>query len=493
MVRSTCAYLGCATVTRRRPKSWHSARPLSVAAAALARERGLLHDQGHVIACVRHRKLIYGLLPSSAPLPPVPEPAAPLPDAISSSSSSSSSPSSAHNPSDGLPMAVLLSAVQLSMSTPAVVLQSALPAPQSNPHLPSATASVHPGVRPLAFTDRRAPTHPHAQVVHPRQQPRFGRALTGPQVEERAQQRQARRNGVPWRSKRAEREARSYARDWAHMEEEGGNRYTIWPLLAICALCEKTTCHSWDGEDKVQGGRPGCHSYMRLVGINNVIHDHICIRLECTGQDCGREVTISNQDMKKLRYVNLPATIRQSSFSSYILKLALFHLAAGCRTSSLHRVWELQPLSAMAMQHTGSSTDESGCSQCPHSHHSAGCGVEDVGAGSAPGSEIGAAAGEGGTEEVVRSTSTDAEGEAEEKVGEDEAEEDNEDGGRRSVVVEEEGVTSTGSGLVGREGALGPRGTGAIAYRLSREGRMGSTLSLHSGLRRIGIVVLHAA
>ena len=133
------------------------------------------------------------------------------------------------------------------------------------------------------------------------------------------------------------------------MEEEGGNRYTIWPLLAICALCEKTTCHSWDGEDKVQGGRPGCHSYMRLVGISNVIHDHICIRLECTGQDCGREVTISNQDMKKLRYVNLPATIRQSSFSSYILKLALFHLAAGCRTSSLHRVWELQPLSAMAM------------------------------------------------------------------------------------------------------------------------------------------------
>ena len=146
------------------------------------------------------------------------------------------------------------------------------------------------------------------------------------------------------------------------------------------------------------------------------------------------------------------------------------------------------------MQHTGSSTDESGCSQYPHSHHSGGCGVEDVGAGSAPGSEIGAAAGEGGTEEVVvRSISTVAEGKAEEKVGEEEAEEDNEDGGRRSVVVEEEGVTSTGSGLVGREGALAPRGTGAIAYRLSREGRMGSTLSLHSGLRRIGIVVVYAA
>ena len=54
--------------------------------------------------------------------------------------------------------------------------------------------------------------------------------------------------------------------------------------------------------------------------------------------------------------------------------------------------------------------------------------------------------------------------------------------------MEAEGSTTTASGLVGREGALPPRGTGAIAYRLPREGRMGSTLSLHSGLRRVGIV-----
>ena len=51
------------------------------------------------------------------------------------------------------------------------------------------------------------------------------------------------------------------------------------------------------------------------------------------------------------------------------------------------------------------------------------------------------------------------------------------------------GWTTTGSGLVGRKGALASRRTGAIAYRLPREGRMGSTLSLHSGLRRVGIGV----
>ena len=191
MVRSTCAYLGCATVIRRRPKTWHSARPLSVAAAALARERRLLHDQGHVIACVRHRKQIYELLPSSALLPPVSEPASPLPAAVSSSSSSSSP--SVHMPDGGLPMAVLLSAVQLSISTPAVVLQST--SPQSFLHLPSVVAPVQPGVRPLAFGDRRAPTHPHAEVVHPRQQPRFRRALTGPEVEEQSQQRQEQESG----------------------------------------------------------------------------------------------------------------------------------------------------------------------------------------------------------------------------------------------------------------------------------------------------------
>ena len=56
-------------------------------------------------------------------------------------------------------------------------------------------------------------------------------------------------------------------------------------------------------------------------------------------------------------------------------------------------------------------------------------------------------------------------------------------------MVEAVGVTITGSGLVGREGALASRRTGAIAYRLPREGRMGSTLSLHSGLRRVGIGV----
>ena len=100
------------------------------------------------------------------------------------------------------------------------------------------------------------------------------------------------------------------------------------------------------------------------------------------------------------------------------------------------------------------------------------------------------ATGEGGMEAAERATSTDAEGEAEEEEGEVEAEDDNEDGrGRRSDVVELVGVTTTGSGLVGREGALASRGTGAIAYRLPREGRMGSTLSLHSGLRRVGIGV----
>ena len=126
------------------------------------------------------------------------------------------------------------------------------------------------------------------------------------------------------------------------MRNKGGNGYITYPLSGIHSLGEKTICHSWDGEDTATGGRQGCWSFMRLVGIRHVVHDHVLIRLRCSAEGCGREVTISNREKERRRYTDLPASIKQKSFSPYILMLALFSLAAACRTAHQQRMWELQ-------------------------------------------------------------------------------------------------------------------------------------------------------
>ena len=93
---------------------------------------------------------------------------------------------------------------------------------------------------------------------------------------------------------------------------------------------------------------------MRLVGIRHVVHDHVLIRLRCSAEGCGREVTISNREKERRRYTDLPASIKQKSFSPYILMLALFSLAAACRTAHQQGMWELQ-LSRTMSKSTASS------------------------------------------------------------------------------------------------------------------------------------------
>ena len=134
------------------------------------------------------------------------------------------------------------------------------------------------------------------------------------------------------------------------MLERGGNEYTNWPLVGMAAILEKTACCSWDGEDgeQVGRGRQGCQSFMRLVGVQRVIHDHIRLRLKCRGERCGREVTISNQSSQKKKYSVLPAAIKHSSFSPYVLKLSLFHLPSGSTVSVARRMWQLSSLPAMS-------------------------------------------------------------------------------------------------------------------------------------------------
>jgi hypothetical protein len=66
------------------------------------------------------------------------------------------------------------------------------------------------------------------------------------------------------------------------MLENQGNEYTSWPLSGMRSILEKTTCCSWDGEADVKRAQPrqGCQSFMRLVGVQHVVDDHIRMRLQ---------------------------------------------------------------------------------------------------------------------------------------------------------------------------------------------------------------------
>ena len=302
MVRNICAERDCTVAVRKNPGRRHSERPLSVPAEVLARERDLLKNHGHVVVCHTHRKAMDRLLATSAPQLPVhvlhsPSPplssvpdnaaasppssfalspplsasetGAPLSPPASGATSSTSSPS-AFNPmaimgqNHLMALLALVGAAQTSAVTPALTLRTAsLPLPTPVPHPPAM-------IRHLKFTDLGKPEHPYTYVVHPHHQPRSDRTLTGPLLEERQQ---ARRDRPQWRSKRAEREGRSFERQWSEMERKGGNGRITWPLVGMHSILEKTTCCSWDEEDAVRGGRQGCQQWMKLVGMNTAVHD----------------------------------------------------------------------------------------------------------------------------------------------------------------------------------------------------------------------------
>ena len=226
--------------------------------------------------------------------------------------------------------ASLVVASASAVSSPAIVLHrsGSCPAPAAN----------------IPVLVERA-VHPFAVVVHPRLEPRFSRALTGVQLQERLLARRLRQTGQ-WRSKRAEREARSYRHDWDEMLSRGGNEYVAWPLRSLQAVYEKTVCGSWDGEDSMQ--RHGCQHLVKFVGISRIVHDHIRIKLQCTNAACGREVTLTNRDGEKRAY-DLPSHIKQHSFSADVLKRSLFYLASGIRPTAMQRSCKLQDIASMAM------------------------------------------------------------------------------------------------------------------------------------------------
>ena len=133
------------------------------------------------------------------------------------------------------------------------------------------------------------------------------------------------------------------------MLARGGNGYARWPLKGLQAIVEKTACCAWDGEDTARAGRPGCQAFMQLVGTKTVIHDHMRLMLRCSDASCGREVTCGNVEDRKVLYTDLPARIKQTSFSSYGLKYALFLLAFGSRASVTRRMHLLSGTSCMAL------------------------------------------------------------------------------------------------------------------------------------------------
>jgi hypothetical protein len=169
--------------------------------------------------------------------------------------------------------------------------------------------------------------------------------LTGQEADERRQERLSRRLRG---SRRAEKEDSSYLREWSRMLERGGNGYVLWPLEGLKAILEKTICNTWDGEDSGHGGRPGCGSFVDMLGMQRVVHDHIRLRLRCRGETCGREVTVSNQEVSRRLYGVLPPQIRQVTYSAYVLRISLFLLVTGARASAMRRVWDLLSLPAMS-------------------------------------------------------------------------------------------------------------------------------------------------
>ena len=244
MTRTTCARRGCAIVVRRRPKHYHNERRLLASAAAFARERDLLTDDGHAVMCIPHRLEIGHLFlqaAAAAPATSAPQPTSPSPPAPSSSLSSSSS--SARDPYDERMLAAtaLLSASQQWMATAT---------PTSTP----------------ALAAQRLPP--------PQEEPRVLRALTGHEVEERSQPRRRRTMKERAIAGRA----------------LGGCRL---PLSLVTTLLNRTQCDAWDGEDDVTGGRPGCRALMHAEGSRER-GGNVEILLMCTGEDCDREVVVSN-------------------------------------------------------------------------------------------------------------------------------------------------------------------------------------------------------
>jgi hypothetical protein len=324
----TCAWRGCVTRIKLRRSRQDSQRQLTANAEAFASERSLLNDQPHKIVCGSHHMEITRRLQElqlSRVVPDTAIPPPPAPAAFASASSMQPAPV-------GQTMAALIFAAHLQGSVapiPAVALRSvslpihlhSAPAYSAIPAVTLCSTSLPIQLRPLAFDDLHTPTHPYARVVQPRHEPRLSRSLTDELYEQRMEGRRSQRQ---WTSKRAEREASSYERGWDRMLERGGNEYTNWPLSGMRSILEKTTCCSWDGEDGVEAEKPreGCQRFMQLVGMQRVVHDHIRIRLQCRGEACGRQVTVSNHPNRTVVYQDIPADIRQHSYSPYILTLS---------------------------------------------------------------------------------------------------------------------------------------------------------------------------
>ena len=294
MSPATCARRHCTAVVRRRPRRNDCEKRLSIEADRVARDNQLLTEQGHSVVCVKHRKEICLLLrPPNINNVPSSPPSLAFSASSSSSHSASTAPPHHDPPSESPPSsasieqlmaAAHLSVAQQSMATmaiPAIPLRSvSLPTLRHLPPPSPAAAPIHPAARHLGFTDLGHPVHPHSQVVHPHQQPRHSRLLTGEQYAERQQEREWRRQ---WSSKRVDRETISFQRAWKRMLERGSNLHCTWPLIGMQCLLEKTTCCSWDGEDDVRGGRLECQGYMQLVDMRRLTHDHI--RAEARARD----------------------------------------------------------------------------------------------------------------------------------------------------------------------------------------------------------------
>ena len=336
----TCARWGCAVTVHRHPQRKHSSRRLSPQAAIFALAHDLLDvDCGHHVVCGTHRIALSNLMRASSSTAE-PSISSPPPSSIPDSASSPPGPVLPILPTPALSherqelWASLVVASASAEPSAAIIVRrrASCPAPPSNIPVPIERA-----------------VHPFAVVVHPRLEPRFSRALTGVQLQERLLARRLRQTGQ-WRSKRAEREARSYRHDWDEMLSRGGNEYVAWPLRSLQAVYEKTVCGSWDGEDSMR--RHGCQHFVKFVGISRIIHDHIRIKLQCTNAACGREVTLTNRDGAKRAY-DLPSHIKQHSFSADVLKRSLFDIASGVRPAALQRAWKLQDIASMAISEGG--------------------------------------------------------------------------------------------------------------------------------------------
>ena len=267
---SSCPRTYCTTYVRRCPRACRARKSSTRRQPCWLVSVASTSKHGHDIVCIKHRHGLINLLHSSAPmlLPATPPPSSsfspsssalsialtPPPASASSACSASSSPGL--GPLVQELMANLLLASMLSLATPALTVRSVfLPHPTPPPPPPSIPRN-HTAARHLTFSDLGKPTHPHTEVVHTHQEPRFSRLLTGQQLEERLQERGQRQQ--QWTSKRRQRESNSYTRHWSCTQAKGGHEHTSWPLSGIHSILEKTVCCAWDGEDGVPSGRQGC-------------------------------------------------------------------------------------------------------------------------------------------------------------------------------------------------------------------------------------------